>query len=111
MGIEREGTLLVDLVEVLKSTAEYRNFGLNEATVGAFLVIPASYLQGTGFWNQGRKIWEDKSGASVSTLFIAYFFFFFVTFAVYGARERSMAMTGNGFLFLTILPVLAGLRK
>jgi len=95
----------------LKETVEYRNWGLNLLTFSAIATFLFSVLQGWGIFKQLQLIREKRSGESVSVTLYSYWFFYFVSFSIYGAGAKSLAMLANSFLWLPCLLVLAGLIK
>ena len=99
------------MIEILEKTIEYKNFGLNALTISAIATIIFSLISGYGVGRQAWKIWSEKSGKSVSPIFFAYNFFYFLIFFVYGFEEKSLAIIISGSLCLLYLPILFGLKK
>lgn len=99
------------LLELLKRTSEYQNFGINALTVSAIGATVFTFFQGWGLWKQGKSIWDKRSGKSVSVTFIAYSMFYFLAFCFYGAQKLSVTMTFNGLLFLIHIPIMLGLLE
>jgi len=99
------------MLEIIRNTVEYKNFGLNVLTISAIATIMFSFVKGYGIVKQGNEIWKKKSGESVSPIFFFYNLFFFSIFFIYGIEEKSLAIICNGSLFLFYIPILIGLKK
>ncbi len=58
-------------------------------------------------YRQGKKIWQTKSGAGVSTPFMLYFYFLGTVYATYGIQHYKWPMiahgTGRGIFYAYIL--------
>lgn len=100
-----------EMIEILEKTIEYENFGLNALTISAIATIIFSLVKGYGIGRQAWKIWSEKSGESISPIFFAYNFFYFLIFLAYGFEEKSLAIIISGSLCLLYLPILIGLKK
>ncbi|MDO8556858.1 MAG: hypothetical protein Q7R98_00110 [Candidatus Jorgensenbacteria bacterium] len=98
-------------LEILRKTLEYQNFGFNELFISAVATVIFTVLQGYGVLMQGRRIWRERSGESISVTFFSYATFYFLAFLVYGAEKWSIAMVFNGVLGFVHIPILAGLLK
>ncbi len=99
------------IIEFLKKTPEYQNFGMNALTVSAIGATAFTFLQAWGVRKQGNRIWNTKEGESVSVMFIGYSMFYFFAFLIYGAERLSITMTLNGLLALFHIRVMRGLLK
>jgi hypothetical protein len=61
---------------------------------------------------QGRKIWKNKSGASVSVMWTFIFFFMFLTYPIIGIERQNNLLCWQGILrILFYLPILCGLYR
>lgn len=99
------------LTELLKRSPEYQQFGMNALTVSALGATIFTFLQGWGVRKLGNRIWETRSGDSVSVIFIGYSMLYFFAFIVYGAQKLSITMTFNGLLALLHIRIMRGLLK
>lgn len=97
--------------EILKSTVEYKNWGLNIFTIAAIGTFVFTLLQGWGLWKQNQIIWREQSGKSISAHFFIYWGWYFASFLVYGAAKYSMAMIANSLQGIIVIPILIGLWK
>lgn len=68
-----------------------------------------------GSWTlfvQGRKIWKNKSGASVSVMWNFIFFFMFLTYPIIGVERQNNLIVWQGvFRVLFYIPILIGLYR
>jgi len=99
------------LLEILKSTVEYQNWGWNIFTISAIGTFLFTVLQGWGLWKQNRAIWRTRSGKSISAHFFIYWAWYFSSFLVYGLAKHSIAMVVNALQGVVIIPILVGLWK
>ncbi len=61
---------------------------------------------------QGRKIWKNKSGLSVSVTWTFIFFFMFLAYPIIGAERQNTLLFWQGvFRVLFYVPILVGLYK
>jgi uncharacterized protein with PQ loop repeat len=95
----------------LKEAVEYVNWGWNALTISAMATFFFSVLQGWGMLKQSQMIGKKTKGESVSVVLYSYWFFYFVSFSIYGANQRSLAMLANSFLWVPCLLVLCRLMK
>lgn len=82
-----------------------------EVTFGSIGTILCTVLQGRGAWMQGKRIWSDKSGESVSVPLFAYITCYIMSFFVYAWHKREIPMLFNAFLLFLYLPITIGLYK
>lgn len=99
------------MLEILKNTVEYKEFGFNTLTVAAIMTILFSFLQAYGIYKQGKEIWQKKSGEAIASVFFFYNFFYFFIFLIFGLMENKLAVIINGSLCFFYIPVLLGLKK
>jgi len=91
---------------------ELKNFGWNVVTIGFCGTIFFTLLAAWGLWQQAKKIWQNRSGQSVSVFWFSYNIFLFSANIVYGSSIRSLALIFNGALLsLMYFPVVIGLAK
>jgi uncharacterized protein with PQ loop repeat len=61
---------------------------------------------------QGRKIWKNKSSASVSAMWTFIFFFMFASYPIIGAERNNFLMVWQGVLrVLFYVPIAVGLHR
>ena len=99
------------MYEILKSTVEYQNWGYNALTFSAIGTFFFTILQMWSFGQQSKLIWASCSGESVSVKMFSYWFFYWMSFSVYGVAGKSIAIVFNGLMFLATAPILLGLYK
>ncbi len=99
------------MLEILKSTVEYKNWGYNALTFSAIGTFFFTFLQMWSFCQQSKLIWASRSGESVSVIMFSYWFFYWIAFSLYGVAGRSIAIVFNGLMFLVTAPILLGLYK
>lgn len=99
------------MLEILKNSIEYQNFGLNALSISAIATICFSIMQGYGAIAQNNKIWREKSGETIKILFFVYNFWYFFSFFIYGIAQNSIAITFNGAIGFLYIPILIGLHK
>jgi len=99
------------VLEILKSTVEYQNWGYNALTFSAIGTFLFTFLQMWSFGEQSKLIWTNRSGESVSVKMFSYWFFYWMAFSVYGIAGKSIAIAFNGLMFLATAPILLGLYK
>lgn len=95
----------------LQGTVEYLNWGFNILTISAIATFFFSICQGWGIYKQSQLIQEETKGESVSVTLFSYWFFYFISFSIYGENQKSVAMLINSFLWIPCLLVLRGLVK
>ena len=97
------------MIEFLKSSIEFQQWGWNISTVGAVGAIVLTLFQGWGFWKQSRAIWTEKSGQSISVPMTGFWLVYFGAFLVYALSVPSVVMVWNCFLVIPIAVATAGL--
>ncbi len=101
-------------LDILESTREYQEWGLNAATVGAIGATIFIFIEMWGLHKQGRAIQEnpEKKGESVSVIWFSYCFFTLVTGIFYGVHIKSALVLFNSIpCGILHIPVLIGLWK
>ncbi|MBN1584906.1 hypothetical protein JW899_00880 [Candidatus Uhrbacteria bacterium] len=102
------------IIEILGlgNTVEFRNWGMNAASIGAVGTVAFTFIEGWGLWKQNEKIWNKKSGEAVSIKMFSYSLFSFVVLAIYGWHIRSLSSVFNGTAMAALyLPILIGLWR
>jgi len=99
------------LIEILRQTVEFQNWGANFATFSFLAVVFFTILQGWSLFIQNNTIRKSRSGESLSTAFFIYCGCYFFMFMVYGITKNSIAMTFNGFLGIPYIPILFALYR
>lgn len=99
------------MLEIIKKTIEYQEFGLNALTISAVATILFTFLQAYGICKQAKEIRDKESGEAIASVFFFYNFFYFFIFFVFGIMENSLAIVINGALCFFYLPILYGLKK
>lgn len=99
------------MVDFLRSTVEWKNWGMNLLTASALGTLVLTAIQSWSFAKQARAIWTNKNGDSVSVTMFGYLQFYLVSFVFYGIAMKSIAMMANGLLFICIIPIMFGLCK
>jgi len=92
-------------------TVKYQNWGWNTITLTLFFVIILTIIQGWGIWRQNKKIWQNKSGKSLSLTFFIFQFSYFTAYLIYGIDRGSLAITINNLLGALFVPIIIGLIK
>ena len=91
---------------------ELRNIGWNVITFTLVFTLICTALEAFGLYEQRKKIWAEKSGASVSVLWFSFLLGLYAAVVVYGQSIDSVAMRIDGaILALSTMPVLIGLAK
>lgn len=97
------------------ATAEYQSWqkdGWNTFTVTAQLLAVFTITETYGIVVQGREIWRERSGASVSVTTNLFFFSFFFVAAIFGWYEKSAAMVFNAVVTgVAQIPIVIGLLR
>ncbi len=99
------------MTDFIRNLVEIKGFGFNLLTFVFAGTIFFSVLQGWGLWRQTQKVWESRSGDSVSVLFFGYGMFYFFAFIFYGIHEAKLAAILNGALGFVYIPLMVGLHK
>lgn len=99
------------VVQWFLSSVEYRQFGLNLATIGAFGTFFFTFLQGWSTLEQNRQIWKNKSGEGIESLMFGYSASYFLSFCYFGMYTGSVAAVFNGLLGFLYLPILFGICR
>lgn len=100
------------MLELLQNTIEYREWGLNAATIGAMGIIFFTFVEGWGLWKQIQTIWHARSGESISFRWFTYLGSYFVAGLVYGMHLSSVSMVfGSLIPALLHLPIILGIMK
>ena len=99
------------MIDFLRSTVEWRNWGMNALTISALGTFVLTVFQTRSFAKQARAIWNSVKGDSVSVTMFGYLQFYLMSFVLYGIAMKSIAMVVNGLLFICIIPILFGLCK
>ncbi|MEI6835323.1 MAG: hypothetical protein WCK59_00645 [Candidatus Falkowbacteria bacterium] len=90
---------------------EIQNFGWNTMTVTAGLIMFFTIVQAYGIICQSKKIWQSRSGESLSATLFFLGCFYFIGFLFYGLSKHSLAMTFNSLLAIPYIPIVIGLIK
>lgn len=101
----------MDILDFLRSTVEWKNWGMNILTFSSIGAIIITMFQAWSFIKQSRTIWNKRSGDSVSMMMFGYALFHLMAFTVYGFAERGITIIINGLLFLCVIPIVIGLFK
>ena len=100
------------LFSILKKTVEYRNWGLNAATIGSFGAATVTLIVAWALRKQGQRIWREKKAETVSVTLFVYGLFSFGVLLVYGLYTVSLTIIFNGITMIgSYLPIVIGLRK
>lgn len=91
---------------------ELRNLGWNVMTFTFVFTLICTALEAFGLYEQRKKIWTEKSGASVSVLWFSFLLGLYAAVVVYGQSIDSVALRiDGGVLALSTVPILLGLAK
>lgn len=99
------------MVDFLRSTVEWRQWGVNTLTFSAIGTIVLTMFQAWSLNKQARLIWDNKKGDSVSVVMFSYMLFYLVSFIIYGFFMKSIAAMANGLLVVFVIPIFLGLFK
>jgi hypothetical protein len=99
------------LIEIIKGTVEFQNWGLNILTISALGTVFFTLLQAWSLLRQNKAIWQNRSGESINVTIFSYWLFYFMAFTIYGFGNKSIAMVANGLLFIVFIPIILGLWK
>src|SRR3989339_528419 len=94
-----------------KELVEVQNFGFNAITISAIIIVIFSILESWGIYKQNKKIWDKKSGESVSVAWFIYFMFMLFSYFVYGIFTKEAAIIINGLASLFVVPIVVGLWR
>lgn len=91
---------------------ELQCLGWNVPTFTFLATLFFAVLGAWGLAQQAREIWRQRSGASVSVVWMSVFFFMFVSFFIYGLERRSLALIIQGCCRVPLyVPLLLGLWR
>lgn len=90
---------------------EWSQLGYNITTVGLLGTVFFTFLEAWGMWEQNTTIWRQKSGLSISVIWMSNSTALFASVLIYGLSSRSFALFFNGFLLLFHFPVMLGLWR
>lgn len=80
--------------------------------VSSYGIIFFIFFGSCALFVQGRKIWKNKSGLSVSATWSFIFFFMFLTYPIIGVERQNNLIVWQGvFRVLFYIPILIGLYK
>ncbi|MDP3974998.1 MAG: PQ-loop domain-containing transporter [Candidatus Jorgensenbacteria bacterium] len=99
------------IVETLRETVEWKEWGWNMSTFGAMGALATSSLQGMGLWKQGRRIWRDRAAPTISLALFWYSMWYFFAFLVYGIQGKSATMVLASSLAFIHLPIVIGVMR
>ncbi|MGC9611012.1 MAG: hypothetical protein ABSE68_02215 [Minisyncoccia bacterium] len=103
------------LINILKSTIEYREFTTNGFfSLGVLTALGTAFLtllQGYGIFRQGSTIWRKRSVENVSNMLILSGVSYFFAFIAYGISRESIAAMFNGMLGFVFLYAAVGSWK
>lgn len=99
------------ILEILRGTVEWREWGWNVQTFVACGAGFFSILQGVGVWKQGRRIWRDRGAPTISMPLFTYSMYYFFSFLLYGLEAKSITMTLGGPIGLLHIPLVAGVMR
>ena len=90
---------------------EIENIGFNLLTFSTLILATLSIAKIWYITKQGRKIWKEKSGKSVSLTWIFFIIFLHLAGGVFGIKENSLAFSLGTFGALFYLYIFLGLLK
>lgn len=99
------------LLEFLLNTVEWQNWGWNTLTYGAIGAGALAIFQGFGVWRQGIRVHREKQAQTLSFLLFGYSMAYFFSAAIYGVKQKSIALmilAGSGLLHI---PIVTGIPK
>lgn len=100
------------MLELLKNTVEYQKWGFNAPTIGAIGIIFFAFVEGWGLLKQNQKIWQERSGESVSFRWFTYLGSYFIASIFYGLYIKSISVTFGAILpGLLHIPIIVGMIK
>lgn len=99
------------MIEFLKNTVEYRQWGMNALTISFLFTLIFTGFQWWSYEWQKIKIVRNKSGEGVSVILFAYWIAYLTSLIVYGTYKSSLAMLVNGFLYIPCIFILIELWK
>ena len=89
---------------------EFANFGWNALTISFVGIIFFSLLGTWGLYHQNKKIWNNRSGESVSVKWFIMYVFLYIAFLIYGMGQNSAALMFHGIVRIIFnVPILIGL--
>lgn len=95
----------------MEKFVEVENWGFNQLIIFSIFTMLFTVFQGYGFLKQSQKIWKNKSAEALSAPMFFLFFFYFISFFIYGLGINSSAVVFNGLLFLPCIPLMWGILK
>jgi len=98
-------------IDILESTLEYQNWGVNAVTISFFLSLVVTSITAWGLWHQIRTIWQQHSAKALSASWMSYNSVLHLVIITYGISINSAAVTINGLLSLLYFAILFGLAK
>ena len=69
------------MIDFLRSTVEWKNWGMNVLTISALGTLVLTVVQARSFAKQAKAIWNSGKGDSVSVTMFGYLQFYLVAFA------------------------------
>ncbi len=99
------------MIEFLKNTVEYQNFGWNVITLGALGTVVFTGLQTWGFAKQNRAIWDNRSGESISVLVVGFLIAYSCAFFIYGIEMKKIAILLGNMIIIPLIPTFIALCK
>lgn len=100
-----------EILQILRSTVEWREWGWNALTIGVIGTAIFALIQGFGLWKQNQRIWRDGKVPTLSPSFFLFSMCFFFAFLTYGIQGRSIAMVFAGTLGFIHVPIFMGIVK
>jgi len=100
------------LLDVIKDTVEYQNWGWNMMAVSVIGTVVCSIMVAQGLWRQNKNIWSLRSGESLSVVWFAYFIGMFSSAILYGFHRHSAGIVFNCVVLLVMhIPIIVGLWR
>lgn len=92
--------------------SEFAVFGWNAPTISFLGIIFFTVLGTWGLYDQTRKIFDGRSGKTVSAKFFVGFVFMYIAYIIYGVSELTIAVFFHALVRLPLtVYILLGLRK
>ncbi|MFH0806515.1 MAG: PQ-loop domain-containing transporter [Candidatus Brennerbacteria bacterium] len=99
------------LLDVLKGTVEWRQWGWNIPTIGAVGAASFALLQGAGVWKQGRRVHREREAQTLSFLLFGYSMAYFFSTSLYGWKVSSIALVLAAVVGILHIPVITGIPR
>lgn len=100
------------ILNVVYASREYKEWGLNASTVGAVGILFFAIVESWGFWKQGRKIWDNHSGESLSFRWFTYLAAYFGASIEYGFVHNSISVSlSSALVGFCHIPIIIGIYK